>query len=215
MRAKPQASRLKKAVDAYLEAALWSSTDEDQEPMDDKYSADDFAPSALKQAETEVAYFLKEVDQAEAVLNDRFEERGLDPVSFVSAERYGRDFWLTRNGHGTGFWDRAEIYGEEMAELLSDIAHRAGERDVYAGDDGLVYFSPDQRSADLRHPALSGTENVINWTRPMLERFRKALAKAKGEAFIFEGNEFDPGYARYLIQYLETQLGGSHLNGRR
>jgi len=29
----------------------------------------------------------------------------------------GYDFWFTRNGHGTGFWDRKEIYGTAANHL--------------------------------------------------------------------------------------------------
>jgi hypothetical protein len=32
------------------------------------------------------------------------------------------DFWYTRNGHGVGFLDRQEEYGEELANKLNDIA---------------------------------------------------------------------------------------------
>ena len=39
----------------------------------------------------------------------------------------GHDFWLTRNGHGTGFWDRPEVYGDTYAEMFSKIAETFGE----------------------------------------------------------------------------------------
>jgi len=41
----------------------------------------------------------------------------------------GHDFWLTRNGHGTGFWDRPEIY--KNAELLTAKAQKFGEAYPY------------------------------------------------------------------------------------
>ena len=40
----------------------------------------------------------------------------------------GHDFWLTRNGHGTGFWDREEIWTVN-AEYLSGKAKQFGEFD--------------------------------------------------------------------------------------
>jgi len=49
--------------------------------------------------------------------------------------------------------------------------------------------------------------NVIEWGRPMLERFKVALASAPGNrdsVFTFEGNSFVKGYAAYLIEHLET-----------
>lgn len=42
-------------------------------------------------------------------------------------ERVGHDLWFTRNGHGVGFWDRPEIYGEENARILTLMARAMGE----------------------------------------------------------------------------------------
>ena len=53
-------------------------------------------------------------------------------------EQDGHDFWLTRNGHGAGFWDRGL---GDVGDRLTDIAHGFGECDLYAGDDGRVYVS--------------------------------------------------------------------------
>lgn len=41
------------------------------------------------------------------------------------------DFFLTRNGHGAGFWDKEEIYGEEEAAKLTAICKRIGSTDCY------------------------------------------------------------------------------------
>jgi hypothetical protein len=55
--------------------------------------------------------------------------------------RAGLDFWLTRNGHGTGFWDHGALEADSLGDRLSAHAKRMGECDVYAGDDGKVYLS--------------------------------------------------------------------------
>jgi hypothetical protein len=34
----------------------------------------------------------------------------------------GMDFWYTRNGHGTGFFDRENYYGNKVASKLEEIA---------------------------------------------------------------------------------------------
>ena len=39
-----------------------------------------------------------------------------------SIEQAGYDFWLTRNGHGTGFWDRPEIYGDTYSQMFTEIS---------------------------------------------------------------------------------------------
>ena len=51
-------------------------------------------------------------------------------------ERAGHDFWLTRNGHGAGFWDRGL---GDLGDRLSAAAKVYGECDLYPGDDGLIY----------------------------------------------------------------------------
>lgn len=52
----------------------------------------------------------------------------------------GRDFWLTRNGHGVGFWDRDELT-ENLQTGLTQAAEAFGQCDMYLGDDGLVHLS--------------------------------------------------------------------------
>lgn len=55
----------------------------------------------------------------------------------------GIDFWLTRNGHGTGFWDRPEVYGEDNAKKLTSLVGydtQFPESYIYVGDDNLIYI---------------------------------------------------------------------------
>lgn len=56
--------------------------------------------------------------------------------SGMSAESAGYDFWLTRCGHGAGFWDRGL---GDVGERLSNAAQAFGNVDLYVGDDGYVY----------------------------------------------------------------------------
>lgn len=42
----------------------------------------------------------------------------------------GHDLWLTRNGHGTGFWDREEVYDVDLSRILTAMAKAMGEHDV-------------------------------------------------------------------------------------
>tara|TARA_R110000803_G_scaffold162836_1_gene226526 strand:- start:86 stop:430 length:345 start_codon:yes stop_codon:yes gene_type:complete len=64
----------------------------------------------------------------------------IDCLAFYAANKYlfgiaptaqaGHDFWLTRNGHGTGFWDRVDVYGDYRAEQLSVNAEAFGVVDI-------------------------------------------------------------------------------------
>ena len=112
---------------AYLECALWSSHDESDEcggdPLDENYSTDDIALEALQSAIDDCLSF--QADNA-----DDLAESGL------SDEQAGHDFWLTRNGHGAGFWDRGL---GAVGDRLSKASKPYGSADLYVGDDGKVY----------------------------------------------------------------------------
>lgn len=43
-----------------------------------------------------------------------------------NVEQAGHDFWFTRNGHGTGFWDRPDVWGD-YAGGLARGSHLMGE----------------------------------------------------------------------------------------
>lgn len=82
-----------KFTTAYATCALWSSTDDNEEPLDNNYNIDDISPTTLTQMIADCADF----QTANAGLLDHVD---------VSLEQAGHDFWLTRNRHGAGFWDR-------------------------------------------------------------------------------------------------------------
>ena len=102
----------------YLEAAFWT----EKEELDSK-DFSDLAPEALQRAKSDVQAFI----QAAGSLLDQLDDK-----------QTGHDFWLTRNGHGAGFWDRGL---GEVGEKLSELSDKAGQVDLYAGDDGKLYFA--------------------------------------------------------------------------
>ena len=53
-------------------------------------------------------------------------------------EGFGIDFWLSRNGHGAGFFDRGR---QHDGEWLQEMARAYGSCDAYRGDDGLIYLA--------------------------------------------------------------------------
>jgi hypothetical protein len=104
---------------AYIVAALWSTTD-GETPLDANYDIADISPDTLA-----------------AIVEDcqRFQAENADDLG-TDRERGGHDFLLTRNGHGSGFWD-----GDwpDAGDRLTDASHKFGEFDLYVGDDGLIY----------------------------------------------------------------------------
>ena len=108
---------------SYLAAALWTSHDDNEEPLDKNYDITDVSEESAMKAEKDCADFMQ---RAGSLLE------GIDP------EQAGHDLWLTRNGHGAGFWDRGL---GEVGQQLSDIARSMGGSDAYVGDDGKVHLT--------------------------------------------------------------------------
>ena len=48
----------------------------------------------------------------------------------------GHDFWLSRNGHGAGFWDRGL---GKLGARLNQAAKACGTCDLYVGDDERIH----------------------------------------------------------------------------
>jgi hypothetical protein len=117
---------------AYIQAALWSSTDDAGLPLDSIYGPSDLAPETQAAIVKDCARFLVE---NEATIYSATCSRGSG--LFPQIERAGHDFWLTRNGHGAGFWDGD--WSEPEAAQLTAASKKFGEVDLYVGDDGLIY----------------------------------------------------------------------------
>ena len=104
---------LETMIAAYVECALWSSTDDNDKTLDDKYGESD----VLKETMREMRADCKAFGQANAT------DIG------INWERAGHDFWLTRNRHGAGFWDGD--WPEPAGKRLTDAAHAFGSVDLY------------------------------------------------------------------------------------
>lgn len=134
-----QATALEDMLAGYVECALWTgSIGEDfaaqwakEHPGEDfapdtslegfGFTAEDIAPEALESMRADCAAFL---------------EANAADLDGYGASAAGHDFWLTRNRHGAGFWDRGL---GALGERLSESARAYGESDLYIGDDGRLY----------------------------------------------------------------------------
>jgi hypothetical protein len=117
---------------AYIEAALWSSTGDNGRPLDRDYSLFDISGETVKQMIADCAKF--QTENSELFLRATC-RRG--PGWYSQATQAGHDFWLTRNGHGAGFWDGD--WPEPEASLLTEASRKFGEVNLYVGDDGKIY----------------------------------------------------------------------------
>lgn len=106
-------------LNGYIEAAIWTAEEElDSEDDVESYISNDSRIDAY----VDVRNF---INTAGSLIDD------------IDHSQVGHDFWLTRNGHGAGFWDRGL---GEVGEKLSKIASDMGEKNVYWGDDGKIYI---------------------------------------------------------------------------
>lgn len=112
-----------KIVKHYAIAALWSSTDDQGEPLDSSFDLADISAETWGRMSEDVLRFIK----ANAELLKQ---------SGQSDEQIGHDFWLTRNGHGAGFWDRGL---GEVGDKLTEACRAFGEVFLYVGDDGQIH----------------------------------------------------------------------------
>lgn len=117
-------------ISGYLECALWSSNNDNGEdnppPLDQSHSTSDLHPDTLEKMKTDCQAFY---DANKKVF-----------IGSMPVEYAGHDFWLTRNRHGAGFWDR-EYLSQNQQSALTSASHAFGEYWLYVGDDNLIHGS--------------------------------------------------------------------------
>jgi hypothetical protein len=114
-------------ISATIEAIYFTDTGEDDQPSRDAEMADELRDRI--EADCKSFWYRSHY---------HFEPAGL------TDEQAGRDFWLTRNGHGVGFWDR-DLNGRlpwrsrgNYGDLLTKLAESYGGIDTYQNDDGEI-----------------------------------------------------------------------------
>lgn len=105
-------------LNGYLEAALWT----DEEEVGPGNIEDDISSDAKIDAYQDVKKFMLQAG---------------DLIDNLDPSQVGHDLWLTRNGHGAGFWDRGL---GDVGEKLSDIARGMGSKHMFVGDDGFLHI---------------------------------------------------------------------------
>lgn len=119
---------LDKFLAFYIEAALWSSTDDNDVPLDANYDDSKIAVETLKAMRADCERFIRENAANLGIFRH---------PEYTREQIGGHDFWLTRNHHGSGFWDGD--WPEPEATALTEAAEQFGEKNLYVGDDGLIY----------------------------------------------------------------------------
>ena len=112
---------------SYICTALWSTNDfdDDGNALDETYDITDIDTTTLAQLRIEAWFFFR--DNYDDIVAEKTEN---------NISHAGHDFWLTRNGHGAGFWDGDwPLSGDK----LDTACEQYPEIDLYVGDDGAIY----------------------------------------------------------------------------
>ncbi len=114
----------------YLTAAVWADLPE--EHIGELIGVDDVDDKSKADAIEECRDFMDE-NMPELL---QFCARYKSPHGDDSMECAGHDFWLTRQGHGTGYWDRGL---GALGDTLSKSAKTWGERCILV-EDGKIFI---------------------------------------------------------------------------
>lgn len=115
--------------EAYIEALMWSESDDEGRNFDDRAELTDEALAAI---EADCRAFYSAYVGTWRGARSRASE-------YTDDELAGFDLALTRNGHGAGFWDGG--WEEPAASTLTEAAKRFGPQGLSRGDDGRVHVS--------------------------------------------------------------------------
>ena len=126
---------------AYMEAILFAETDWDGEPLDANYDISDFSQESLSAIKKDCAEFqaqanIGEIDGAPSYLPPA---QLRQPRKVDSDGMAGHDFWLTRAGHGGGFWDGD--WPEPHGDRLTKLSEKFGGVCVTVDDDTTLMYN--------------------------------------------------------------------------
>ena len=159
-------------VTAYIAAAEELADDE----FEDGYV--DWSPEAIEQMEQDAEDFFAKAE-------DLLAQTGVE-----DPRQHGYDFWLTRNGHGVGFWDRG--YGE-VGDKLTALADKYGSSDMYKGDDGKAYVeSINEAEKRWKQTSMSPQEAIAKYGKENVKVKKGALRNGDDMVEVFV-ESYSPG----------------------
>lgn len=125
-------------VHGYLVCALWSTNDDSDpqggDPLNANYGIEDIAQKCVEKIQADCARFQTENSDALDVFYKTAHSNDGSSVQVLA----GHDFCLSRNRHGSGFFDESDV-PDVVQDKLQDAAEAMGELDLYVGDDGKIY----------------------------------------------------------------------------
>lgn len=164
----------------YLTAALWSSTDtlpgdEDGQPVElDQY---EWADGEAEKLRPDCLDFIQEHELTLECYAALRKFSGGNVWEYV-----GHDFWLTRNGHGVGFWDRdCGPYGDALTAAV-------GHGTPYSTVD--LYFDDNHEVCCDSHPKAYAVEYRSMHDAHHYHLYYATLEAAKRAAALVSSGEY-------------------------
>ncbi len=105
----------------------------EEDNVDDHFDKTDFDPESLRTIEAEVTKWFELLD------SEGFYDRAR---RFTDDAHIAHDFWLTRNGHGAGYWDGDYKSSSDphLGTELTAACRTWGEQHVYVDEAGTLYL---------------------------------------------------------------------------
>jgi hypothetical protein len=147
--------KISEIVNGYLEAALWTEEERLKEEYNDSFedydfedydfedSTEEIIKKSLEKETNEIDISFENVDvdsKIEAYLDiQKFIENAgyeaiIEAIDKNGLNKLGMDIWLTRNRHGSGFFD----HGYENEEILINSAEKLGKSHIFIDNNGKI-----------------------------------------------------------------------------
>jgi hypothetical protein len=119
---------------SYIETLLWASLDDSDVPLDYNYDMSDMSDQSLSRITADCVRFQRLATGKRGSLI-----RGQSSTHYSDDSIAGHDFFLTRNHHGSGFWDGD--WPRHIGTFLTKLSTTFPEQHVYVGDDGKIHVA--------------------------------------------------------------------------
>lgn len=119
-------------IAGYCEAALWASTCVAEDGLSITLDECEWGPGEKDKRAAECGDFIAYAGDLLVQYAEKHEPHPLRTVWALA----GHDFWLTRCGHGVGFWDRGL---GKLGDDLTTACKTFGNIDLYLGDSQEVF----------------------------------------------------------------------------
>ena len=203
---------LRRMAEGYLSALLMSTSNDDGEFLSDLgYDYKILSKEAMDKVKSDIISF---ATQNAVYIYALMKEHNVDP------EEIGSDFFLTREGHGAGFWDTPRPTSQDdmfdkATDALTKSSEKFGPVDPYLGDDNRLYVS--EQVSESKKKGSKGLWHNIHAKRkrgePPAKPGEKGYPKTLDIEETYEGDGFYENYGE--MWYNTDRIDEAEYQGRK